>query len=472
MQRVDGVDAAFLAAETPEWHFHVSALQIVDPADAPGFDYEAFQQVCEERIHLVPQFRWKLIEPPFRLGWSWFADDPAFLVANHLRHIVVGAPGDRRSVARLVGDLISHKLDRSRPLWEMWFIEGLDDGRVAILTKVHHSIIDGTSGSDIATLLFDLTPTPEPNPAPPPYEAEPAPTTLQIMARNGVGMLQMPLRAMRFGRQIVEQGAASVPMAFTKKAPTLPFQAPATSFNGQLTHRRGFASAALPLADVQALKHAAGVKLNDIVLAICAGVLRSYLHDNDGLPDRPLVAQVPVSTRTAASRSVVGTQVASMFVSLATDIADPVTRLHAIRDSSTAAKKLHGTMAEHRSLGLSDALLPSAFSVAARAWSTAHLDRRTPPIFNVIISNVAGPPVDLYVAGARIEHMYALGPLLYGGGLNITVFSNGDTIDIGLMTCPDLVPDPWALADRFVPAFDELAAAVARHHRSAKAAVR
>lgn len=465
MQRVEGVDAAFLAAETPEWHFHVSALQIVDGMGVPGFGYEAFQRVCEQRVHLVPQFRWKLVEPPLRLGWSWFVDDPEFDVANHLRHMVLPAPGDRRALAHVVGDIISRKVDRTRPLWEMWFIEGLEDGRVAVLTKVHHSIIDGASGADIATLLFDLSPSPQPMPEPPPYEPEAAPSWAAIGARNGLGMLQMPIRALRLGRQMVEQGVASAPLAFGKKAPTMPFQAPETPFHGQLTPHRGFASAVLPLETVKALKTDTGVKLNDVVLAICAGVLRSYLEDLHHLPDRPLIAQVPVSTRTAASKGTVGTQVASMFVSLATDLSDPVRRLHAISDSSIAAKKLQGAMASRRSLGLSDALLPSAFSVAARTWTFAHLDSRTPPIFNLIISNVAGPPMDFYVAGARIEHMYPLGPLLYGGGLNITFFSNGDTIDIGVMTCPELVPDAWSVADRFAPELEALVAAVEAHHR-------
>ncbi len=463
MQRVEGLDAAFLAAETPEWHFHVSALQIVDCTGVPEFGYQAFQRACEQRVHLVPQFRWKLVEPPLRLGWSWFVDDPNFDVANHLRRIVLPDPGDRRALAHVVGDIISRKVDRTRPLWEMWFIEGLENGRVAVLTKVHHSIIDGASGTDIATLLFDLSPSPEPVPEPPPYEPEPTPSWVEIGARNGLGMLQMPSRVLRFGRQLVEQGVASVPLAFGKRPPTMPFQAPKTPFHGHLTQQRGFASAVLPLAAVKALKTDTGVKLNDVVLAICAGVLRSYLEDLHHLPDRPLIAQVPVSTRTAASKCNVGTQVASMFVSLATDVSDPVQRLRAISDSSIAAKKLQGAMASHRSLGLSDALLPSAFSMAARAWTFAHLDSRTPPIFNLVISNVAGPPMDFYVAGARIEHMYPLGPLLYGGGLNITVFSNGDTIDIGVMTCPELVPDAWSVADRFLPELEALVTAVRTH---------
>jgi diacylglycerol O-acyltransferase / wax synthase len=461
MQRVQGVDAAFLAAETSEWHFHVSALQIVDPAGIDDFGFEAFRQLCERRIHRVPQFRWKLFEAPLRLGWSWFADDPDFDLVNHLRHVVLPAPGDRVTLATMVGRLISNKIDRSRPLWEMWFIEGLEHGRAAVLTKIHHSIIDGASGAEVATLLFDLSPDPDPDPEPPPYEPEPQPSWVDIVARNSLGVMATPLRLARYGRQLIEQGAEVVPVALGGTRPAMPFQAPDTPFNGQLTPHRGFASAVLALDTVKWIKSVADVKVNDVVLAVSAGALRSYLEDRGELPDKPLIAQIPVSSRTDASKHVVGTQVGSMFESLSTDVVDPLERLLAIRENSIAAKQLYAAMSSHRSLGISDAVPPSMFSAAARAWSLAHLDARTPPIYNVIVSNVAGPPIDFYMCGAKIEHMYPLGPLLYGGGLNITFFSNGATIDVGLMTCPELLPDPWALADRFAPALDDLLEAVA-----------
>jgi diacylglycerol O-acyltransferase / wax synthase len=280
------------------------------------------------------------------------------------------------------------------------------------------------------------------------------------VARNSLDVMATPVRLARYGRQLIEQGVAAVPAALGGPRPTMPFQAPDTPFNGQLTPHRGFASAVLPLEDVKQVKSAAEVKVNDVVLAVCAGALRSYLQARGTLPDTALVAQIPVSSRTDASKHMVGTQVGSMFESLATDVVDPYERLLAIRESSVAAKKLYAAMNSHRSLGISDAVPPSMFSAAARAWSLAHLDARTPPIYNVIVSNVAGPPIDFYVCGAKIEHMYPLGPLLYGGGLNITFFSNGPTIDVGLMTCPELLPDPWELADCFAPALDDLLEAV------------
>lgn len=451
------MDAAFLAGETPEWHFHVSALQIVDPSTTTGFDFQAFRALCAQRVHLVPQFRWKLVNPPLGIGWSYFVDDPTFDVDDHLHHVALPAPGGRTELGRLVGDLIALKIDRGRALWEVWFIDGLEGGRVALLTKVHHAIIDGVSGFDLASALYDLTPEPPDIEDGPMYEPSRLPSPIEISARNAVNLLNVPFRIVRFGRDLVQQGVTSLPFALGRTLPTMPFQAPATPFNGQLTPRRGFASASLPIDLVKQVKDAAGVKLNDVVLAVCAGALRAFLDERGELPDKPLVAQVPVSTRTEASRADVGTQVGSMFVSLATQIVDPGERLQMVHDSSNAAKVLRGALAEHHRTGLSDALPPSVFTVAARFWSLAQLDGRTPPIYNLIISNVAGPPVDFYVAGARIEAMYPMGPLLYGGGLNITAFSNGSTLDIGLSTCRDLLPDPWLLADKFGPAIAELA---------------
>jgi WS/DGAT/MGAT family acyltransferase len=240
----------------------------------------------------------------------------------------------------------------------------------------------------------------------------------------------------------------------------LPFQTPRTSFNGQLTPRRCFASASLPLDVVKRVKRTAGVTFNDVVLAVCAGALRTFLEGRNELPHQPLVAQVPVSTRTDASRDQIGTRVGSMFVSLATNLDDPVDRLRAIHESSTAGKALRGAMAGHRTLSLTEALPPVVFTVAARMWSIAHLDARTPPVYSTIISNVAGPAGGFSVVGAPVEEAYPMGPLLYGGALNITGVSHRGRLDFGLVTCRDVLPEPWRLADAFEPALDELAAEV------------
>jgi len=469
VHQVRGVDAAFLSGETPEWHFHVSGLEILDPTGVPDFGFEKFRDVYAKRIHRVPQLRWRLVSGPFGVGWPFFIIDPDFNLDSHLHHIAVPPPGERRSLGRLVGDLIGYKIDRHKPLWEAWFIEGLEGGRAAVLTKIHHSIIDGQTGSDVATILFDTVPDPPPDPEPPPYEPEQPPSNLEVMARSGLTLLRTPDRMLRLSRQLVEQGIASAPFALRQPSAAMPFQAPRTPFNGQLTPNRSFASSSLPMATVKEIKNAAGMKVNDVVLATCAGGLRAELSDMGRLPDRPLIAQVPISTRTDDTRHEIGTQVASMFISLATHVADPLERLRLIHESSQQAKDLHEAIAGKKALNISDAVPPGMFSMAARMWSAAHLDDRTPPVYNLIVSNVAGPPFDLYCAGARVEAMYPLGPLLYGSGLNITVYSNGPKLDVGVMTCRELVADPWPLADRLVDALDELAAATLPRRRRARA---
>jgi WS/DGAT/MGAT family acyltransferase len=243
-------------------------------------------------------------------------------------------------------------------------------------------------------------------------------------------------------------------------APVQAFQAPRTPFNGRLTPRRSFACSVASLAEAKDVKRAFDVKLNDVVLAVVGGALRSYLLNLGELPDDPLIAQVPVSLRTEADRDEVGTKVGAMFASMATDLEDPVERLRAIHDSTESAKEMYQEISSAHQVNLTDTMAPGVISLLARAYTAAGLEGRTPPVFNLIVSNVPGPPFDLYLAGARVEAMYPMGPLLYGSGVNCTVLSTADQLDFGFMACPDLMPDPWDLADRIPPALAELHAAI------------
>lgn len=461
VRQVSGPDAAFLYGERPEWHFHVSSLMVLDPSTAPTpFSRDRCIEHLSARLHRAPQFRWKLLEGPFRLRIDrpiW-VDDPDFDIRRHVHRVAVPAPGDDRALGELVGRLVSFKLDRSRPLWEMWVIEGLADGRVAMLVKVHHAIIDGASGSELATLLFDLEPDAAPETAPA-WEPEPAPHLVERLAVATANSLLWPYRTQRFARQLARQGVTMARSAVGASPPAQPLQAPRTPLNGALTSDRIFACAQLDLAAAKAVKDAFGVKLNDVILAVSSGALRRYLEDLGELPDRPLVAQVPVSIRDDSTNGHVGTKVAAMFCSLATDVDDPATRLRAIHASSTSGKAQRTKLTSQTEINLTDTTPPAVIAIASRVWSLARLDGRVPPIFNLIISNVPGPPFDLYVAGARIEALYPMGPLLYGSGVNFTVVSAKDHLDFGLMACPSIVPDPWAIADRIGSALDELVAA-------------
>jgi diacylglycerol O-acyltransferase len=465
VKRMSGVDAAFLYGETPAWHMHVSAVLLIDPTETPGgFDVERFTERVARRLHLAPQFRWKLVEVPLGIDVPGWVEDPDFDLDYHIRHIGLTPPGGPQQLGELIGDLVAYKLDRSIPLWEMWVIDGLADGRVAILAKVHHSIIDGVSGSELATLLFDLEPEPDDvDEVVEPRVMTPVPSSAELLVRGVGRMVLSPLRVARFTEQTVRQGLKFVGFQRRDSPPSMPFQAPRTSFNAELTRHRRFAYTSVPLDDVRAIKDAFGVKLNDVVLAICAGSLRRYLERGGELPDTPLLAQVPMSLRTDADAGTVGTKVGAMFASLATDVDDPVARLGAIHESTQSAKEMQQALAADKIMGLTEVTAPGLIALAARMYTLAGLDGRTPPVMNLIISNVPGPPFPLYVAGARVEAVYPMGPLLYGTGVNITVFSYTGSIDFGFMVCRELVPDHWVLAEGIAVAADELLAAARAH---------
>jgi diacylglycerol O-acyltransferase len=454
--RLSGIDAAFLYGETPSWHMHVSAVSILAPSD--DFSFERLRHQIEERLPEVPQFRMKLREVPLGLHRPLLVDDPDFDLDFHLRHIGAPAPGGREQLGNLIGELVGWKLDRARPLWEMWLIDGLEGGRKGLLFKIHHAIIDGVSGSELATVLLDIEPDPAPRPL---VEAEVdydmGPSDLELMVSGMVHTVSTPYRMARFARQSIRQATKFLPFAQSEAAtPPMPFQAPRTPFNTSISPHRRFAFSSVPLADAKKVKAAFDVKLNDVVLAVCASTLRQYLESIDELPDAPLIAQVPVSTRPDDQMRDIGTQVSSMFVSLATDVADPAERLCAIHESTMGAKEMQKAMSAEKIMGLGETATPGLISLAARMYTAAGLDRAAPPVMNLIISNVPGPPFPLFSAGAELEALYPMGPLLFGTGINVTVFSYRENIDFGFMVCRDVIDDAWPLADGVVTAMQEL----------------
>lgn len=461
MQKLKGQDAAFLYAETPNWHMHISGLMIADPTDVPDFSFERVREILVSRIPEIPQLRWRYLDVPFGVDRPSWYEDPDIDPDYHIRRIGVPTPGGADELGQLVGQLVSFKLDRSKPLWETWVIEGLENGRVAVLTKMHHAIVDGVSGAGLAEVLLDLEPVPRPprDDLPPPPEPERIPSPIEQLARGlAITAVKTPFRLARFGRQSINQLVATVPMMGADRV-TLPINAPRTTLNADPTPHRRFASAQVSLDRVKAVKHGHDVKLNDVVLALCASALRRYLIDIDDLPDAPLVTQCPVSLRVEGDDEV-GNKVGSMFASLATDIADPVERLMAINESTQGAKEMREALSAHQIMGLTETTPPGLIAVAARMYGLANIAGNMPPATNVVISNVPGPPFPLYIAGAKLEAMYPMGPLLMGMSLNITVFSIDGNLDVGFMACPESVPRPQFIADGVELALQELEAAV------------
>ncbi len=458
MRRLGGLDAAFLYGETPSWHMHVSALLVADPSTAPdGFSFARLRALTAERLPLLPQFRWKLREVPFGLDRPGWVEEQAFDLDYHIRHIAVPPPGGPKELGELVGDLVSYKLDRAKPLWEMWVIEGLEGGQVAVLTKIHHSIIDGVSGAGLAQIILDLQPEPSPVDVAPveSLHEQRVPGGPELFGVGLARTMLTPWRVARYSGQLVRQGFALAGFARRRRTPPFPFQAPRTPFNAELTPHRRVATATVPLSRVKALKHAYDVKLNDVVLALCASTLRRYLDERGELPAAPLVAQVPVSVRPENDQQP-GNQVAAMFTSLATDIDEPAERLHAIYEGTQNAKQMRQALEAHKIMNLTDTTPPGLIALAARMYMASGLGPRMPPPFNVIISNVPGPPFPLYMAGAKLQSLSPMGPLLYGGALNITVISYIDNLDFGFLACRELVPDVWEIADGIELALTEL----------------
>lgn len=460
MQRLTGLDAGFLYLETPTSPMHVASVIVIDPSTMPGgFSIDRVMEMYRERLHLAPPFRRRLVEVPFQLHHPLWIEDPDFDLNWHVRHIAVPAPGGTEELNRLVSHLVAIPLDRSRPLWEAWILDGLENGNVAILTKVHHAAIDGAAGNQIMVAMFDLSP--EGSDIPPPeheWEPDEVPTDTQLVGYAASSLARQPLRALKAARRTTEV-ALNIRRKNREPAmtpPPAPFSAPHTSINRPLTSRRTFDTTSLSLPTVKKVKNAFGCTVNDVVLALCAGALRRYFDARDEHLDAPLVAMVPVSVRTEGAGDAEGNQVSSMLTSLATDVDDPVERLAKISLGMRRAKEQQNLIGADTLQEWVEFAAPAVAGLAARLYSRTKISGRHRPLFNLTVSNIPGPPFSLYLAGALVKATYPVGPIFDGGGLNITVMSYLDRMDFGLLACPDVLPDVSIVSRGLGDALSEL----------------
>lgn len=463
MRRLSGVDADMLYGETPEWHMHIGGLIVVDPADAPEpFGADELERLVHRFAVSLPAMRERLVTVPFGLDRPRWIEDEAFDPAAHVHRVTLAGPNDDAALAACINDAASTKLDRSRPLWEIWIIDGLEGGRLALYCKVHHACADGVGAALMLGHLLSLEPTPIPSERPPRPRGESPPSTTRLIGDAAADLVQLPLRAARAAtstfRAIQWIRDHVAPGANAAK----PFSAPRTAFNYPVTARRSVAFTSVPLEDVRTIKRAFGTTVNDVVLAICGGALRSYLLHRCELPDEPLIAAVPVSVRDEVQMTTFGNMVSGWFANLATHVDDPVKRLHTIRDAAHDAKAIFESGIEDAVVEWADLAVPAAWNLGVRVYVRSRLSERVPPIFNLLISNVMGPAVELYAGEARLESLYPFGPVMDAIGCNITVMSIGDRVSFGITTCTDLVDDIWDLADAIPRAASDLLYATQR----------
>ncbi|MCQ4122292.1 WS/DGAT/MGAT family O-acyltransferase [Rhodococcus tibetensis] len=461
MQRLSGLDASFLYLETSTQLLHVCGLIVLDTSTVPeGYSYSRLKEELGIRTESIPSFRRKLQDSRFNLDHPVWVDDTDFDIDRHCHRVAVPAPGGRDELAELCGNIAGQPLDRARPLWEMWVIEGLEDGSVAVMSKMHHAGVDGVTGANMIAQLCGLEPD---SPRPDPADSKPGAggaSSLDIAVGGLLSVASRPAKLLKIIPQSVGLLPRWIDRARRGDAMPAPFTAPRTSLNGTLTSHRTLAFAQLDFDLVKQVKNAFGVKVNDVVLALCSGALRTYLDTRRELPDKSLVAIVPVSVRGKSDRP--GTnQVSGMFTELGTDIDDPVERLLAIAEHNSTSKEHNETLGATLLQDWSQFIGQSVFGTAMRLYSTLGLAERHPVVHNLVISNVPGPSDPLYFLGALIKAMYPLGPIFHGAGLNVTVMSLNGQLDIGLMSCPELAPQLWDLADAFPDALDELAKAAA-----------
>jgi diacylglycerol O-acyltransferase len=460
MQRLTGLDDGFLWMETPTSYMHVASLIVVDGQTLDGpLSFEGVRALYRSRLDYAPPFRRRLVSVPFGIHHPLWIEDPDFDLDWHLRHITLPTGrGGMGELTDLAAKLVAIPLDRTRPLWEMWFIDGIDDGHVGLLTKVHHAAIDGASGEELMVAILDLEPDPEPRPEPAiAWSPDPLPTDTEMLAHATWSLAQQPLKAVAAIRRTVEVAlrVREQNRGTLFSPPPTPFSAPPTSINGPLTAERTFAASSLSLTDIKAVKNTFGCTVNDVVLTMCGGALRRYFDANDEELDAAIVAMIPISVRTEDQKGTHGNQVSMMLSSLATDLDDPVDRLEHIHSNMKSAKEQQNAIGAEILQEWADFAAPAIFGRAARLYSNSNSARHR-PMFNVVISNVPGPPFPLYVAGAEVLDTYPMGPIFEGFGLNITLMSYRDRVDFGLVACPELVPDVWRIADGLRDALEEL----------------
>jgi WS/DGAT/MGAT family acyltransferase len=459
---LSGLDATFLYLEAPETPMHVGSLHLYEPPPGRRVDFLArARRHVRSRLHLSPVFRRRLATLPLELASPMWVEDERVDLDHHLRRVVLPRPGSRATLEACVARLHGELLDRRRPLWMFYLIEGLASGQLAWYSKVHHAALDGAAGVQLANALLDVTPQPRKVPA----------SHRRLEATPGIGTLvgaafwntttqyvklirHLPEVARVLGGMIGKARGGSGAHDQLDIRRNVAF-GPRTPLNVAITAERAFATASIPLEEVKAIAACHDAKVNDVVLALASGALRRYLAYHGGVPKRPLVAAMPVSLRDPGDTEY-STRATMVLASLATHLRDPIARLKAIRESTAAAKALTAHARAVLPVDFPSLGAPWILAAAARLYGRAQQLEAFPPLANVVISNVPGPQTPLYLAGAKMLTYWPASIVEHGLGLNITVQSYCGSLDFGLVAARKAVPDIRRLVHGLQEAHAEL----------------
>ncbi|HKK77593.1 MAG TPA: wax ester/triacylglycerol synthase family O-acyltransferase [Saprospiraceae bacterium] len=440
---ISGLDATFLYIESPTNHMHVGGVAVIQGS----LQYEDFRATIQRRIHLIPSLRKRLMSVPFSVDYPYWVDDPDFDLDLHLHRVALPKPGSWKELRAVASQIFSEPLDKSRPLWSFTFIEGLDsipqlpEGSVAIVSKIHHVAIDGMAGAGILSIMFDMSPEPFIDKHEDNFDPKPLPNDLALIAKSTAGFAKNPFK---FPKLIAEAVGSTIKAGFLTRArhlkpPTSPFSAPHTPLNGIISARRKWNTAILSLARIKKLKNIMECTLNDVMLAICAGALRRYLEEKGKLPNKPLVAHVPISTGDMGGNG--SNNLSVMLVQLATDVEDPIERLEMIHENTVRGKTYQGALGAKTLSSMAEVVPFGVANQAAKLYTRFHLSEMHSPVFNVTITNVPGPQIPLYLNGHKLESIMGMAPIIDGMGLIITIFSYNGQVTISPTSDARTMPD-------------------------------
>lgn len=453
----------FVYADSPRTPMHIAFAGIFDPSTipnpsgAPGEVFDRFVEIMEARLHLFPPFRQKLVKVPFGLNHPVLIEDPNFDIEYHVRRTALPQPGGMRELEAFFSRLMSRPMDMSRPMWEGWIVEGLEGGMWAYVAKTHHVLIDGVGGNEALVNLLDLSAEPRVvDPPETPWKADGQPGELRLMADALFDQVKKPphliatvARSVGVVRDLVGAQLAR------NDEPSLRVIGPRTFLNGHVGPHRQIALGSVSLEDIKKVKHAADVKVNDVVLAMCGRGLRAFLRAHGQDPERSLIASVPISIRPKGEKSI-DNQVAAMTVPFHDEVDDVGEQLRLIAEATRPAKEQLGAVTATLLTDWTEYAPPAVAAQAFRFYAGTSISARHPPLANVTVSNVPGPPIPIYLAGSRMLGMYPVGPLIAGQALNITLVSYEDRMHVGVIADRELVPPVTELIDHLADALAAL----------------